>query len=44
MYESITFSQAVKVSLKPLPREPQKNTGPYFPLYWLFNRDPYNGL
>ena len=23
--------------------EPPKNTS-YFPLYWLFNRDPYNGL
>ena len=21
-----------------------KNTRPYFPLYWLVNRDPYNGL
>ena len=21
-----------------------KKTRPYFPLYWLFNRDPYNGL
>ena len=23
--------------------EPRKKP-PYFPLYWLFNRDPYNGL
>ena len=24
--------------------EPRKKNWPYFPLYWLFNRDPYNGL
>ena len=26
------------------PNEPRKKKTSYFPLYWLVNRDPYNGL
>ena len=38
----IRSDQSWKGSL-PLSYEPRKKAS-YFPLYWLVNRDPYNGL
>ena len=38
-----TTQTIIWVCLAPT-NEPRKKKNSYFPLYWLVNRDPYNGL